>query len=647
MKKKSTSQSAFFNRRVLIGLFIVLAGVFLALLGFGTFSGLTASSAQAQQRPTIIDVPGLPPGFDCAQISALGIDKQENLNAGLIMIACGLSEGGSPSSATGFSKFVQNLLPAPLAYGGTDVDLINPQTDAGTHITQSETFVAANPDNPSQIVVAYNDSRSFPNFTNISGASASTDGGTTFTRLTAATGRSPFDNTFGDPVVMYNREIGTWFTVWLDAACGGQGLGGYKSTTPWDPNSWTHFCIHNGFSDDRESGAVDNNPASPFYGNMYVSWNNFAVGGGALQVVRSTNNGGTWSAPVSVVASFIRNVQATVDLTTGDVYIAGMDEGGGGFPHNDTNKIYRSTDGGATWTNTYSGPAFPGPGVTTCASNSYFACMFNGPSHWRHEGWGQPSANNGIVGLVYAQRGTSPDPGDVYYIRSTDKGMTFGAPFKLNSDATTRPQWQPNLSAAEDGSLLAVWYDARESTTCAKGNPAVPCYRMWARKSIDNGATWLADMEFSDVVSPLPGQPDANIVTEYVGDYDYSYHLPTQHLHTWVDGRVSIAGASQQDPFFDQDGGGGGGGIPCGDLVSFQVRCKPSATGTRLQAKLTLTDTSHSGEQVTITVDGNPNSVTISGNLAKLQINNPAPGAHTVELTDPAGCFAPVNTNCP
>ena len=49
MKKKSTSQSAFFNLRVLIGLFIVLAGVFLALLGFGTFSGLTASSAQAQQ----------------------------------------------------------------------------------------------------------------------------------------------------------------------------------------------------------------------------------------------------------------------------------------------------------------------------------------------------------------------------------------------------------------------------------------------------------------------------------------------------------------------------------------------------------------------------------------------------------------------
>jgi hypothetical protein len=91
---------------------------------------------------------------------------------------------------------------------------------------------------------------------------------------------------------------------------------------------------------------------------------------------------------------------------------------------------------------------------------------------------------------------------------------------------------------------------------------------------------------------------------------------------------------------------GGGGGIPCGDLVSFQVRCQSNGSAHRLQAKLTLTNTSHSGEQVTITVDGNPNVVTIKGNLAKLQINNPAAGVHTVELTDPAGCFPPATPSC-
>ena len=48
MKKKS-SQSAFFNPRVLIGLFVVLAGVFLALVGFGAFSSVFAQGKQPRQ----------------------------------------------------------------------------------------------------------------------------------------------------------------------------------------------------------------------------------------------------------------------------------------------------------------------------------------------------------------------------------------------------------------------------------------------------------------------------------------------------------------------------------------------------------------------------------------------------------------------
>jgi PQQ-like domain/IPT/TIG domain len=89
-----------------------------------------------------------------------------------------------------------------------------------------------------------------------------------------------------------------------------------------------------------------------------------------------------------------------------------------------------------------------------------------------------------------------------------------------------------------------------------------------------------------------------------------------------------------------------GGGIPCEDLVSFQARCQSNGSAHKLQAKLTLTNTSHSGEQVTITVDGNPNPVTINGNKAQLSINNPALGQHTIVLTDPAGCFPPSMPSC-
>jgi hypothetical protein len=548
MKTQSTSlPSAGSDLRVFLGLLLALAGVLPAVLGLGTFS------AQAQQNYSTTSSihPLVPAFFDCSKIREMGIDKQQNLRAGAIMIFCGEAKGGEPSEtslSSAFSKLVQGAM-APLTYGTTDVDLIT-GTETFPHITQSETFTTANPDDPTQIVVAYNDSRGFDaNPMTGAGASVSTDGGNTFTRLAKANGQSPFDNS-SSPVVLYNKPSQTWFTVWLDGGC--SGLGGYKSTTPWDPNSWTHFCVHSGL-DDRESGWADNNPSSPFFGRMYISWNDFNQPNANIFVTFSSDGGATWHSPVmvSTQSTFIRNVQMTGDLATGDVYIAGMDEGGGGFPHKDTNLIFKSTDGGNTWTNTYTGPQFPGPGVTFVG---YFACMFlDGGGYWRYEGWGQPAAFNGIVHLVYTQHGAGSDPGDVYYIRSTDGGVTFSSPFKLNTDSTARPQWQPNLSVSPTGTLFATWYDARESANCTRDDPTVPCYRMWSRKSIDNGVTWLPDNILSDVISPLPAQPDPGIVSTYVGDYDYGSAIATKHVTSWVDGRVAISEQSQPDAFFDSE----------------------------------------------------------------------------------------------
>src|SRR5438034_9633396 len=148
MKKKSASQSTparrslgeggFFNLRVLIGLSVILAGVFLALAGFGTFSAITASSAQAQQKHKILNIQGLPPGFDCSKIHELGIDRVDNLRAGLIMMACGEGHGGGPSPNSYFGAVTQAIQKAlaPLAYGAADVDLVT-GTETFPHTVQS------------------------------------------------------------------------------------------------------------------------------------------------------------------------------------------------------------------------------------------------------------------------------------------------------------------------------------------------------------------------------------------------------------------------------------------------------------------------------------------------------------------------------
>src|SRR5438067_12864039 len=101
MKKKSASQSAFFNLRVLIGLCIALAGISLALVGLDAFT-MTATPVKVKNHiVTSSSDPLVPVGFDCSKIQELGIDKQENMRAGAIMIACGAAEGGSGSSSAG------------------------------------------------------------------------------------------------------------------------------------------------------------------------------------------------------------------------------------------------------------------------------------------------------------------------------------------------------------------------------------------------------------------------------------------------------------------------------------------------------------------------------------------------------------------
>src|SRR5262249_54477436 len=149
-------------------------------------------------------------------------------------------------------------------------------------------------------------------------------------------------------------------------------------------------------------------------------------------------------------------------------FIAGMDEGGGGF-NSRQNIMYRSTDGGNTWTSVVMGARFNPPGDSICGS--YFAQM---NPIWRHMGWGEPGVGpNQVVHYAYTAKG-SLSPGDIYYTRSTDNGLTWSPPVLLNDPESNQYQshWMPSLSVnfspagfTQPQDVTVSWYDRRQATS--------------------------------------------------------------------------------------------------------------------------------------------------------------------------------------
>jgi len=480
-------------------------------------------------------------GIDCSQIQALGLLKQDNLGAGRVLIECGVVQGGHAEKTSGLP-----LTPP-------DVRVSNRNCSSASSCTKSENMVFANTSNPLNIVVNYNDH----NGSSYSGTSYSNDGGTTFTEISPAPFASGHGTNYGDPIVVYNSKLGKFFGGDLVTGCGGFGLGLWSST---DGVTWsTASCVHNGGSDDRPSMWVDNEPTSGTYGRMYVSWNDFTVGVGALSVTHS-DDGVTWAAPVRVdnTSTFARDVQITgspvgatrYEGANSTVFIASMDEGGGGCATRQ-NMIYKSLDGGLTWTKILIGARFKPICDALCSSNSYFAQV---NPIIRHMGWGEPGVGpNGVVHYVFAGLGTNGDPGDIFYTRSADNGVTWSTPIVINfgPDAPFKEQWMPSLSADAAGGVTISWYDRFLSTSaCNKVGDAGCNYVRVSRQSSDNGVTFTDKPLAVSGLIPQPAQADSGVVSCYAGDYDYDTTLSGSAFITWTDGSRVVGSTHVQDVNF-------------------------------------------------------------------------------------------------
>ena len=111
--------------------------------------------------------------------------------------------------------------------------------------------------------------------------------------------------------------------------------------------------------------------------------------------------------------------------------------------------------------------------------------------------------------LCSVDRDSNSDPADVMFARSTNGGVSFSSPFRVNDDVGTSAwQWFGTMSVAPTGRIDAVWLDTRD-------NPGSYNSALYYSYSTDAGVTWSQNEKLSDSFNPHVGWPQQDKMGDY------------------------------------------------------------------------------------------------------------------------------------
>jgi hypothetical protein len=111
--------------------------------------------------------------------------------------------------------------------------------------------------------------------------------------------------------------------------------------------------------------------------------------------------------------------------------------------------------------------------------------------------------------LCSVDRDSNSDPADVMFARSTNGGVSFSSPVRVNDDVGTSAwQWFGTMSVAPTGRIDAVWLDTRD-------NPGSYNSALYYSYSTDAGVTWSQNEKLSDSFNPHVGWPQQDKMGDY------------------------------------------------------------------------------------------------------------------------------------
>jgi hypothetical protein len=375
--------------------------------------------------------------------------------------------------------------PSPFAactVGGTSTSTNYPNAEV-------EPFVAVNPANPKNIVAVFQQDRWSDGGAHGLLTAFSLDGGltwgSTFAHFSTCAGGTAanggdFDRS-SDPWVTFAPD-GSAYQISLSVSADQLTSGILVSKSADGGKTWSepttlirettpfHF-------NDKESITAD--PANP--SRVYAVWDRSRKPGenadfnalhsfafrGDVFFSQTANGGASWSAPRDILngnANLFTIGNQIVVLPNGtlvDIFSLGKGSGVQPSPNQFTEAVIRSTDGGNSW----SDPITISQDMSTDVRDPDTGADVRA-------GEGIPDIavdrNSGTLYAVWSDgRFSGGAHSDIALSRSTDGGLTWTAPVKVNQTPVPVDAFTPAVEVAADGTVGVSYYDFRNNTPAA------------------------------------------------------------------------------------------------------------------------------------------------------------------------------------
>jgi hypothetical protein len=342
------------------------------------------------------------------------------------------------------------------------------ETDAGSAAqpeTQTEPFLALDPEKESNLLAAYQEGRFADGGARALTFAMSKNSGKTWLEglvpgLTQSTG-GRFQRA-SDPWVAYGPDSRAYYASLLfDETSPDNGV--FVSASANGGKTWgPPVAVHLGGTaefDDKEAVVVDNRADSPFRGRVYVGWDSVLNDGNEILRVSWSGDGGQSYSPPVALHSRGANLGIIPLVGPGGVVHAV-------WFHADGNRCpcslisSRSEDGGSTWSTPVQVASVSGAGVSGFRTGGLPAAAIDPRTGRLYVVW----HDEPMVSLITRSDGVLAESVvQVMMARSDDSGLSWGAPEVHSNVSYLSPSFTPAVAVGPTG-RVAISYYARSAS---------------------------------------------------------------------------------------------------------------------------------------------------------------------------------------